>query len=65
MGLKIANFNIMGVHRKIQFLGGQVYKKPIYRGNCLKRGMPGQFEDLRGVCKKEVVMFLRRGGGGG
>ena len=61
MGLKITNFNIMGVHCKIQFLGGQVHKKAIYRGNCLKRGMPGQFEDLRGVCKKEGVVFLRGG----
>ena len=30
MGLKMKSFNIMGVHWKIQFLGGD-YKKPIYR----------------------------------
>ena len=40
------NFNIVGVHWKIQILEG-VYEKPIYRGNCLKRGF-GQFADLRG-----------------
>ena len=32
------NFNIFGVHRKIQFLGGEGHKKPIERGDCLKRG---------------------------
>ena len=34
MGLKMKSFNIMGVHWKIQFLGGGGgdYKKPIYRG---------------------------------
>ena len=36
MGLKIKNFNIMGVH---QFLGvGGGSQKIIYMGNCLKRG---------------------------
>ena len=40
------NFNIVGVHWKIRILEG-VYEKPIYRGNCLKRGF-GQFADLRG-----------------
>ena len=32
------NFNIFGVHRKIQFLGGEGHEKPIERGDCLKRG---------------------------
>ena len=33
------NFIIFGVHRKIQFLGGGgFHKKPICRGDCLKRG---------------------------
>ena len=33
------NFNILGVHGKIRVLGeGGVYEKPIYKGDCLKRG---------------------------
>ena len=31
------NFNIFGVHGKIRVLG-KVHKKPIYRGDCRKRG---------------------------
>ena len=34
MGLKMTNFNIMGVH---QFLGEEGHKKTIYGGNCIKR----------------------------
>ena len=44
---------------KNQIFRGRFHEKPIYRGNCLKRGKPGQFEDLREVCKKEGVVFLR------
>ena len=34
-------------------------KKPIYRGDCLKRGL-GQFADLRGgLVKKRGMVFLR------
>ena len=29
------NFNIFGIYG---VLGGKVHKKPIYRGDCLKRG---------------------------
>ena len=36
MVLSMKNFNIFGVHWKIRLLGG--LEKPIYRGNCLKRG---------------------------
>ena len=48
-----------------------VYKKPIYMGNCPKRGRPGQFEDLRGGggggggAKKRGAGFWGGGGGGG
>ena len=35
MGLRMKNFNIMGIHWKIQFL--RVHEKPIYRGNCIKK----------------------------
>ena len=44
---------------KNQIFRGWVHKKPIYSGNCLKRGKPGQFEDLKEVWKKEGVVFLR------
>ena len=37
--------------------GGGVQEKPIYRGNCLKRGGLGQFADLSGKPgKKEGVV---------
>ena len=49
MGLRMKSVNIMGVYWKIWFLGkGQ--ENPIYRGNCLKRG-------VWTVCK------FKRGGG--
>ena len=40
-------FIIFGAHSKIRVLGGEVHEKPIYRGDCLKRGGLVQFEDLR------------------
>ena len=37
----------------------EVMEKPIYRGDCLKRGF-GQFADLRGgLAKKRGMVFLR------
>ena len=38
MGLRMKSVNIFGVHWKIWFLGVGVHKKPIQRGDCLKRG---------------------------
>ena len=39
MVLRMENFNILGVHWKIQlFVGGGGHEKPIYRRDCLKRG---------------------------
>ena len=61
MGLRTKNFNIMGVHWKIQFLRG-VHKKPIYMEGLPKKsgGRLGQFADLRGrLAKKRTVVFLR------
>ena len=56
MGLKMKNFNIMGVH---QFLGEGGHKKGICRGNCLKRGL-GQFPG--GLAKKrEEDVFEEEG----
>ena len=43
------NFNIFGVHGKIQVLERGFHEKPIYRGDCLKRRWFGQFADLRGA----------------
>ena len=46
----------MGFTEKSDFEGGRgggVHKKPIYRGDCLKRGELGQFADLRELGKKE------------
>ena len=52
-------FNILGVHRKIQVLGGLVLEKSIYRGGLPKKEGLGQFADLRrGLAKKGVVPFL-------
>ena len=52
-------FNILGVHRKIQVLGGLVLEKSIYRGGLPKKEGLGQFADLRrALAKKGVVLFL-------
>ena len=37
MGLRMKNFNILGVHWKIQFLGGRGYEKPIQMGELSER----------------------------
>ena len=52
-GLRMKNFNIMGVYWKKWIFKG-VQEKPIYRGNCLKRGL-GQFADLEGAWQKKKV----------
>ena len=49
MGLRMKNFNIVGVFWKIWFLGG-VHKKPMYKGKLPKKGE---------LDKKEGVVFLR------
>ena len=43
----------MGVQWKTWFLGGTVHKKPIYRGNCLKRGAWTVCKFKGGLDKKE------------
>ena len=48
MGLRMENFNVLGIHWKIWFLGrGRVHETPLQRGYCLKKGLR-QFADLRG-----------------
>ena len=54
MRLRMQNFNIMGVHQKIRFLG-KLPKTNVWGGDCLKRRGLGKFADLRGMA----------GGGGG
>ena len=60
------NLYIFGVHGKIRVLrgwGGGVHKKPIYRGDGLKRGL-GQFPDLKGgdlIRRRGVVFFRGKG----
>ena len=50
----------MGVHQKIQFLGG-IDKKPIYRGELPKRGVRSVCRFKRELGEKEVVFLRRRG----
>ena len=49
------NFNIFGVHRKIQFLGGGGSQKANREGGLPKKRGLGQFADLRGLGKKRGV----------
>ena len=45
------------------FSGG--HEKPIYRGDCLKRGALGQFADIKGGLVKKRGWCYWGGGGGG
>ena len=59
MGIRKRNFNIIGVHWKIELLGGS-RKNNIYRGESPKKGGLGEFTDLRGgLAKKRGIVFLR------
>ena len=60
MVLRMKNFDIFGVHWKIQLLG-KVHEKPIYRGDCLKKGL-GQFVNLRGWAWQEWGSGVFEGG---
>ena len=57
MVLSMKNFNIFGVHWKIRLLGG--LEKPIYRGECLKRGSLDSLLIQGGLGKKEGGVVLR------
>ena len=50
MDLRLKSFNIMGVHKKIQFLvaGGGFMKNQYIGGKLPKKGGGTQFSDLRG-----------------
>ena len=57
MGLRMKDFNILGVHWKIQLLGGSSWKTDKGGGDCLKRG-------AWTVCKfKGGGTWQERGGG--
>ena len=58
MGLRMKNFNIMGVHWKIQFSRVGFTKNQYIEGIAWKEGL-GQFSDLRKSLAKK-----REGGGG-
>ena len=58
MVLRMRNFNIMGVHWKIQFLGG--VKKAVYREEFPKKWELGQFVDLRRAWQKRGGWSWRR-----
>ena len=57
MGLTMKNFNVMGVHWKMKFLGG--FTKIQYNGkNCLKRGL----DSLRGAWQKRECSIFEEDG---
>ena len=59
MGWRMKNFNIFGVYGKIRVLEGG-HEKPIYRGDCLKKGGAWIVFGFRGgLGKKDGVVFLR------
>ena len=60
MVLRMKNFDIFVVHWKISLLG-KAHEKPIYMGDCLKRGL-GQFADLRGRVWQEWMGGVFEGG---
>ena len=60
MGLRMENFDIMGVHWKIQFLEGCM-KNNILGVNCLKGESWIVCRFKRALGKKEILKFLRWG----
>ena len=63
MSLRMKNFNILGVHWKIQLLGGGGLEKPIYKGGLPKKGQLGQLFDLRGAWQERGGWGVFEGGG--
>ena len=58
MGLRIKNFNIIGIHKKVRFLWGIL--KNQYIGGLPKKWGFGEFADLRGsLAIKKGMVFLR------
>ena len=63
MGLRMKNFNIMGVHWKIQFSRVGFTKNQYIEGIAWKEGL-GQFSDLRKSLAKKREGRWGEGGGG-
>ena len=63
MGLRMKNFNILGVHWEIQFLGGRGYEKPIQMGELSERVVwtVCRFKGRGGGLARNGVVFLREG----
>ena len=65
MGLRMKNFNILGVQWKIWLLGGEFTKNNIAGGDCLKKEGLNSFKIERGggggLARKRGVVFLRGG----
>ena len=59
--VRMKNFNILEVNRKIWFLQGVHKKKQYTGGNCLKRKAWTVCRFKRRLYKKEGVVFLRGG----
>ena len=49
MGLRMKNFNILGIHRRIRLLGGNSGKIDIEGGDSLKRGGFDSFQIFKKV----------------
>ena len=58
MGLRMKNFNILGIHKKIWLLGGEFMKNWYRRGDCLKR-RGGAWT----VCRFKGGLGKKEGGG--
>ena len=52
MGLRMKNFSIFGIHRKMWFFR-EVYKKTNIQGGLPKKGGFGSWQIQRGLGKKE------------
>ena len=67
MELRMKNFNIWAFTGKSDFERGGIYKKPIKRRDCLKRGAWTVWRFRRGVAGRGLVkeegMVLFKGGG--
>ena len=59
------NFNILGVHRKIQVLRGEFTKNQYIGRDCLKRGVAWTVSGFKGRLGKKEGGGVYEGGGGG
>ena len=64
IGLRMKNFNIMGVHWKIRCLGEFIKNQSIYRGEYPKKWGLGQLAELRGKAWPKRGVWCFWGGEG-